>query len=351
MNTIFSEFQKMANLEMVVDQRNAAIASGADSIENDVVGRGLVKELKTSDIRKDFWVAVIESIGKHFQTASTASYVSAAFEAEFPKLLRFFNDLWSRVEKFQAAVGNSDERSRTSRYEEEMKEAALKRFRDAYLDGALSRLLDPINLMFAPSDSDAEFPETPSTEEVENVIKALQQELVVGAFDETLVREVCEIISKCIRNFTAKCELMLVENDDSKQVIGPANATQISNAKVVNSLFFFSEGIGKVLSAPSCASIPAVAMQIVCEANEELLTLMHSGILPLLKNVEEMIEKILLTMHNEDFSSQDKNQIQSKRTNSSPSSLYMRELNDFLSRVSSDYFGLFHCLEVLRFGE
>ena len=43
--------------------------------------------------------------------------------------------------------------------------------------------------MFAPSDSDAEFPETPSSEEVENVVKALQQELVVGAFDETLVRE------------------------------------------------------------------------------------------------------------------------------------------------------------------
>ena len=67
MNNIFSEFQKMTNLEMVIDQRNAAIASGADAIENDVVGRGLDKELKTSDIRKDFWVAVIESIGKHFQ--------------------------------------------------------------------------------------------------------------------------------------------------------------------------------------------------------------------------------------------------------------------------------------------
>ena len=43
--------------------------------------------------------------------------------------------------------------------------------------------------MFAPSDSDAEFRETPSAEEVENVVKALQQELVVGAFDETLVRQ------------------------------------------------------------------------------------------------------------------------------------------------------------------
>ena len=43
--------------------------------------------------------------------------------------------------------------------------------------------------MFAPSDSEAEFPETPSAEEVENVIKALQQELVVGAFDASLVKE------------------------------------------------------------------------------------------------------------------------------------------------------------------
>jgi len=351
MNIIFVEFQRMANLKIVVDQQNAASNAEADCSSSEREGNVLVKEMKTVNILKEFWVAVIVSIGKHFQTASNASYVAAAFEAEFPKLLRFFNDLWSRVDKFQAAVGCGGRENGRVRYEEEMKEAALKRFRDAYLARALSRLLDPINLMFAPSDSDAESPETPSSEEVENVIKALQQELVVGAFDVTLVREVCEIISKCIRNFTAKCELMIVENEDSMQVIGPANTTQLSNAKVANSLFFFSEGIGKVLSAPSCSSIPTVAMQIVCEANEELLTLMHSGILPLLKNVEEMIEKVILTMHNEDFSSQDKNQIQSKRTNSSPSSLYMRELNDFLSRVSSDYFGLFDCLEVLRAGE
>ena len=58
-----------------------------------------------------------------------------------------------------------------------------------YLFIITNRLLDPINLMFAPSDSEAEFPETPSAEEVENVIKALQQELVVGAFDASLVKE------------------------------------------------------------------------------------------------------------------------------------------------------------------
>ena len=52
-----------------------------------------------------------------------------------------------------------------------------------------------------------------------------------------------------------------------------------------------------------------ITNQIICDANEDLLTLMHAGILPLLKNVEEMIEKIILTMHNEDFSSQDKNQL------------------------------------------
>ena len=59
-----------------------------------------------------------------------------------------------------------------------------------------------------------------------------------------------------------------------------------------------------------CNAFVIYVFQLVCDANEELLTLMHSGILPLLKNVEEMIEKILLTMHNEDFSSQDKNQLQ-----------------------------------------
>ena len=71
------------------------------------------------------------------QTASSASYVSAAFESEFPKLLRFFNDLWSRVNKFQVAIGG--EKCDEGGFEAKMKDAALKKFKDAYLARALSR--------------------------------------------------------------------------------------------------------------------------------------------------------------------------------------------------------------------
>ena len=72
--------------------------------------------------------------------------MAAAFESEFPKLLRFFNDLWSRVAKFRVAIGSGGGGGETdgeshgeAEFEVKMKDAALKKFRDAYLARALSR--------------------------------------------------------------------------------------------------------------------------------------------------------------------------------------------------------------------
>ena len=67
MNIIFVEFQRMANLKIVVDQQNAASNAEADCSSSEREGNVLVKEMKTVNILKEFWVAVIVSIGKHFQ--------------------------------------------------------------------------------------------------------------------------------------------------------------------------------------------------------------------------------------------------------------------------------------------
>ena len=52
-------------------------------------------------------------------------------------MLRFFNDLWSRVNKFQSAIGG--DKGDEGGFEAKMKDAALKKFKDAYLARALSR--------------------------------------------------------------------------------------------------------------------------------------------------------------------------------------------------------------------
>jgi len=332
LNLVFVEFQRLAHLSKVLVD-------------------GFTPKEQSEDVRSRYWQRVVDILGRHFQAASSSSYVASAFESEFPKLLRFFNDLWARVHKFNEAMTTSEIVTSKSNFEADMKEATLKSFRDAYLARALSRLLDPINLMFSRSNSEADSIETPSNEEIEAVIKALQQEIVVSAFDEKLVSEVCEIVAKCVGNFAAKCEMLMSESQESSQVIGPANGAQLSNASVANALFFFSDGLCRVLATPACNNLPTAAMQRVSEANDGLTALMMSGLLPLLHNVKLMIDKIILTIHNEDFSSNDKNQLQPKRSASSPSSLYMRELNDFLARVCSDYFGLFDCVHMLKAGE
>ena len=60
MNAIFGEYQKMTNLEMVMEQRNSLVDPLQDVSD-------AINEAKTKPIVREFWTQVVQIVGKQFQ--------------------------------------------------------------------------------------------------------------------------------------------------------------------------------------------------------------------------------------------------------------------------------------------
>ncbi|XP_065397138.1 conserved oligomeric Golgi complex subunit 5 isoform X3 [Macaca fascicularis] len=305
-----------------------------------------------------FWNSVTQALSSQFHMATNSSmFLKQAFEGEYPKLLRLYNDLWKRLQQYSQNIqGNFNASGTTDLYvdlqhmeddaqdifipkmpdydpEKALKDS-LQPYEAAYLSKSLSRLFDPINLVFPPGGRNP-----PSSDELDGIIKTIASELNVAAVDTNLTLAVSKNVAKTIQLYSVKSEQLLSTQGDASQVIGPLTEGQRRNVAVVNSLYKLHQSVTKVVSSQS--SFPPAAEQTIISALKAIHTLMENAVQPLLTSVGDAIEAIIITMHQEDFSG-------SLSSSGKPDvlcSLYMKELQGFIARVMSDYFKHFECLD------
>nr|XP_054543630.1 conserved oligomeric Golgi complex subunit 5 isoform X2 [Pan troglodytes] len=284
-----------------------------------------------------FWNSVTQALSSQFHMATNSSmFLKQAFEGEYPKLLRLYNDLWKRLQQYSQHIqGNFNASGTTDLYvdlqhmeddaqdifipkkpdydpEKALKDS-LQPYEAAYLSKSLSRLFDPINLVFPPGGRNP-----PSSDELDGIIKTIASELNVAAVDTNLTLAVSKNVAKTIQLYSVKSEQLLSTQGDASQVIGPLTEGQRRNVAVVNSLYKLHQSVTKAIHA-----------------------LMENAVRPLLTSVGDAIEAIIITMHQEDFSGS----LSSSGKPDVPCSLYMKELQGFIARVMSDYFKHFECLD------
>uniref|UniRef100_A0AAR2JV81 Conserved oligomeric Golgi complex subunit 5 n=1 Tax=Pygocentrus nattereri TaxID=42514 RepID=A0AAR2JV81_PYGNA len=277
-----------------------------------------------------------------FSVAST--FLKQALEGEFPKLLRLYNELWKRLQQYSANIQvapvgsgsgleldlttpeNDIQDLFTSAKQDYDPEKALKSslqpYEAAYLSKSLSRLFDPINLVFPQGGYSP-----PSSDEMDSIIKTIASELNVALVDPGLTVAVAKNVAKTVQLFCVKSEQLLCTQGDASQVIGPLTEGQRRNVAVVNSLYQLQQAVSKV----------STTLIMLLQA------LMGSAVQPLLMSVTDSVEAILVTMHQEDFSGP----LPAGDKPDMPCSLYMRELQGFVARVMNDYFRPLQCLDFL----
>nr|XP_035957271.1 conserved oligomeric Golgi complex subunit 5 isoform X2 [Halichoerus grypus] len=311
-----------------------------------------------SEILYTFWNSVTQALSSQFRMATDSSmFLKQAFEGEYPKLLRLYNDLWKRLQQYSQNIqGKFNASGTTDLYvdlqhmeddtqdifipkkpdydpEKALKDS-LQPYEAAYLSKSLSRLFDPINLVFPPGGRNP-----PSADELEGIIKTIASELNVAAVDADLTLAVSKNVAKTVQLYGVKSEQLLSTQGDASQVIGPLTEGQRRNVAVVNSLYKLYQSVTKVVSSQS--SFPPAAEQTIISALKTIHALMGSAVQPLLTSVGDAIEAIIITMHQEDFSGS----LSSSGKPDGPCSLYMKELQGFIARVMSDYFKHFECLD------
>uniref|UniRef100_A0A8D3E4S1 Conserved oligomeric Golgi complex subunit 5 n=1 Tax=Scophthalmus maximus TaxID=52904 RepID=A0A8D3E4S1_SCOMX len=251
------------------------------------------------DILYTFWTDVTNALRVEFHRATEASsFLKQAFDGEYPKLLRLYNELWRRLQQYSASLGSLTSsggmdtsldimvpetdtqdlftHGKQDYSPEKALKDSLQPYEAAYLSKSLSRLFDPINLVFPMGGRNP-----PSSDEMDSIIKTISSELNVALVDPDLSLAVAKNAAKTV--------------------------------------------------------------QLFCVKSEQLVSLMGSAVQPLLQSVSDSIEAIIITLHQEDFSgplsSPDKPDV--------PCSLYMKELQGFISRVMADYFRHIQCSDFI----
>jgi hypothetical protein len=167
--------------------------------------------------------------------------------------------------------------------------------------------------------------------------------LTVSLVDIKLGQLVTKNVTKTIQMMAVKAEQLLISDGEASQVIGPPTAAQRTNAGAVNLLHQFDRNLRRaVVSLPGLSEDCVAA---VIDSLKHIATLMRNSIQPLLTSLTDAVEAIVLTMHDEDFSSPHPPE---DGAASAPCSLYMKELQSFLSRSAADYFSLYHSPDFLR---
>lgn len=159
--------------------------------------------------------------------------------------------------------------------------------------------------------------------------------------DKKLGQLVTKNVTKTIQMMAVKAEQLVISDGEASQVIGPPTPAQKTNAGVVNLLHQFDRNLRR--SLVSLPGLTEECMTAVTESLKHINTLMRNSLQPLFTSLTDAVEAILLTMHDEDFSSPSV-----PEGGSAPCSLYMKELQNFMSRSASDYLVLYHSPDFLR---
>lgn len=311
-----------------------------------------LKKNQDNDIVQSFWVSMTEILTKQFSDAAKDStFIKQAFEGEYPKLLRLHNDLWKRLQQLNTLSLSSMELASTSQdpYDEQSSNLinfrpdqalheTLIPFENAYLSRSLSRLFDSVNVVFSVGSQDA-----PTKDDVENIIKTIFSELNAANINSTLSQIIAKNVAKTVQLFTVKCEQLITTDGDAIQVISPPTPSQILNTTIVNILYLFHKELSEMLNRYTM--FPAETVKIIENSSESIKTYMRNAVKPILTSVNNSIEAIISTMHKEDFSSS-----VAGGQSGEACSLYMKELQSFISRAQNDYFSEFPDCDVIQEG-
>ncbi|KAH6921698.1 hypothetical protein HPB50_004116 [Hyalomma asiaticum] len=313
-----------------IQQLEQVLAKKKDPVTHVVFLQELQKS-GNGDILRNFWLSLAEVLsdelakaaaGKQlpdfalYGTTAESTFLRQAFEGEYPKLLSLFNGLWKRLDQIEGqnpAGGDGEPGARFLGQEDFKPEEALcgtlAPLEKAYLSRSLSRLLDAINVALSGSSRESR----PSQDDLDGILRAISSELRVASVDTRLCRMVAKNVAQAVHQLAARCEqLAALEGSDALQVNGPATAAQQCNASLLHLLHLFQT-----------------------QMDTSVETVIQSIVQPLLSAVSQSVEAIILTMHEEDFCTP---AVDRMAAPDAPCSLYMRELQQFLSHCQNDFF-------------
>ncbi|XP_067623224.1 conserved oligomeric Golgi complex subunit 5 [Eurosta solidaginis] len=182
----------------------------------------------------------------------------------------------------------------------------------------------------------------PSNETVDVFIRVVSTELSAALIDTRLTNSVAAVFIACGKELCTKLEAQIKLGADSKQVVDIPNFQQIQNTLLANILYYYKDSVCRMLIdlKVQFSKTKCTAQQDIVKALEKADILIGTILQQIMDSILSTISIILLSMHREPG-------LNSEKISTTGPSMYMKELQEFISRVWSNHIEPFEDKEVV----
>lgn len=240
----------------------------------------------------DFWNELVKILSSAFgKVFNDSTVLKPLIESDYPKILPIVTDYWKRILHEEPAIES-----------EKPLRSVISQFESAYLSNSLSLLFDSVNRIFSDlqAGSKSMVVSVPSEKDVDSIVKEIGNELATVASDSQLAAGVCRNVLKIVSLFMVKCEHLVSVDGHSTQVIGRFTTSQRHNALIVHILSHFSSQVRARLAE---GAFSGEIRHSIEDSLRSVDTLIVNIIEPFINAIQDAIEDIICTMHNENYNS------------------------------------------------
>ncbi|XP_077300533.1 conserved oligomeric Golgi complex subunit 5-like isoform X1 [Arctopsyche grandis] len=261
-------------------------------------------------VARGFWDKLSQAFCSKLKKSSVS--INQCVEVDFPKLLKCYNDLSTRIRYKDFAVQRE----------------TLSTWENSFLSKSLGKLLEPVRTMWQLNHS-------PYAEQVDEAVRAISSALSISLGDKQLSIALATSVAKCIKQMSTEAEQRVCMDNDAGQVIEAPSSSQQKNADLSNILYYFSVQIHRVLMN-MLTILSAESVNIIQESLKDISSV--AVLQPFCISIMSALDLILGSMHCE----VDLNKVDNPNNHNITCSLYMRELQQFVSRCKDIYLSMYH---------
>lgn len=258
------------------------------------------------NIAKQFWGKLNEVFVAEMNKASAS--VQQMLVDDYPKVLKSYYSMMQKLNYNEFIYSRQ----------------IFDKFEVSYLTASLNRLLETTQGMFSVEIT------APSHDQMDSLMRIITNELTVALVENELMEKSAKNIAKCVNMFAVKTEQKLSTGSDAAQVIGGApNVGQQQNVQLANALYYLGAQIQRSVTNLR-GSLTENCIKVINDSVDELDNLTQGILQPLVMSINQTVETIVVTMHQEDWRKEN-------RSTATTCSAYLRELLQFLTRVHHTY--------------
>jgi hypothetical protein len=221
---IYSYITKINTLSTFLSRRSV------DSAQNFLLDY-IVKEIQGilgttfQGINSYFWQELAACLDWELKNATrAANFLLQVLQAGYPKLLRIFSDLFSRIRLVTGHDG----------FQVAFTTITLSSFESAYVSRSITRMLDLVGDIIGKNNV--------NREDAQRLVRNVSSELNAVRFDSLLLLEISKNIEKAMNSFRGKVDALL-HHDIPFSISGSTpKPVQLQKIDAINSLYVLSEG-------------------------------------------------------------------------------------------------------------